>query len=171
MIKFHRAVLLLGLSCTPLWAQRDQHLLDGAFTTITDVQQLPASVKQALTPKGGSRIEMAMANPGHPWNEGCVVKKGLPMQRLIFAGASGEKSFVYYETGGYVHVWRVKVFSLEPSQTAILLWTGVSGRSARNIDDLRSMITSGAFQEISGPRIPPQAPAPARRGAASTARR
>lgn len=138
-------MLLLGLGCAPLCAQHNQHLLDGAFTTITDVKSLPASVKQAFTPEGSSRIEMA--NPGHPWSVGCVAIKGLPQQRLIFAGVSGEKSLVHYEQGGRAHTYYVKLFKLEPNQRATLLWTGVSGRAARNIDELRTMITSGKIVE------------------------
>ena len=165
-----RAVLLLlGLGCTALWAQQNQHLLDGAFTTITDVKLIPNPVKQVLTPQGSSHLEMA--NPGHPWNAGCVVTVLLPQQRLIFAGVSGEKAFVHYEQGGRAHMWYVKVFKLQPNQTATLLWTGVSGRAARNLDELRSMITSGAIRESGRPRVPSRVPTPARRGVASTARR
>ena len=73
-----------------------KQFLDGSFSLINDVRNLPAPVLRAFTEQGGSRT--LMANPGKAFRVGDVVDDPtVPSKHLIFAGISGDRCFVHYE--------------------------------------------------------------------------
>jgi hypothetical protein len=72
-------------------------LLKTKYTPATKVDQIPRPVRNALLaldPRG-------MANPGEDFNAGCVQGAG-PGRRLILAGGTPTRWFVFFEQGGFV---------------------------------------------------------------------
>ena len=114
-----------------------RHFLEGSFTLINNVRDLPPPVLRGFTEVGGSRL--VIANPGEDFQATDVIyDSSQPRKRLIFAGVSGEKCFVYYEQGGIglshiLHLFQVNSNSMKP------VWKGYCGGAA-NLEQLRSML-------------------------------
>ena len=80
-----------------------------------------------------------------------ITEKGLPARRLIFAGVSRDRCFIYSEKGGIAHVDSIVVFDTSVPNEVKFLWAG-TGRAKGEITDLqqlRSGITKGEFYEES----------------------
>jgi hypothetical protein len=113
-----------------------QQFFDGNFTIIRDVRLLPRPVLEKFTEQNGSRP--VIANPGKGFIVGDVIyDSGLPRERLIFAGVSGEKCFVHYEKGGRGHSYLLVLFDLTPTDVKPL-WRGYCSGPAANIGNLRT---------------------------------
>jgi hypothetical protein len=119
-----------------------QQFLEGSFSTIKKVRNLPAPVLRAFTEKGGSRL--VMADAGKAFQATDVIYFDLPYKRLIFAGVSSEKCFVHYEQGGRAHLYRLALFTLTSKDSMKPIWLGhCKGRAAR-LEDLRSWLADGS---------------------------
>ena len=113
-----------------------KQFLDSNFTIVRDVGHLPRPVLEKFTEQKGSRP--VIANPGGNFIVGDVIyDSSLPRERLIFAGVSGERCFVYYEKGGRGHTYLLVLFDLTPTD-AKPLWQGYCSGSAANISNLPS---------------------------------
>ena len=124
---------------TPATARQ---FLDGSFSLINDVRNLPASVLRAFTEQGGSRL--LMANPGKDFRVTDVIyDPTLPAKRLIFAGVLGDRCFVHYEQGGIGHSYVVDLFKITSKDTMKPVWRGYCGQRATNLEDLRSWVGDG----------------------------
>jgi hypothetical protein len=111
-------------------------LLSGDFKTITEVNELPASVSRALGAK-------PMANPGATFEAGdVIVDASIPRRRLILAGLSTDTCFVHYEQGGYVRSYVLEVFGFR-DDNAHKLWSGYCAKPAKSLDGIRSQVASG----------------------------
>ena len=122
-----------------------QQFLDGDFTIIKNMKELPPSVLRVYTERGGTRL--LMANPGRRFEEtDVIIDPSVPRKRLIFAGISGDKCFVHYEEGGIAHMFLVAFYKVSSKETPELIWQGYCG-PASNIRDLRSRVGS---KECSG---------------------
>lgn len=117
------------------------HNLDGDFKILDNVEQLPASIKDAFTAIAHEpRFEMA--DPGHDFQVTDVMThEGLPRRRLIFAGISDRDCFIHYEMGGRGHSFLVVVFARGPSE-ARFTWGKALPTPAANIAELRSKVRS-----------------------------
>jgi hypothetical protein len=122
-----------------------ERFLAADFIVLKDVRALPQPVLQLFTEKGGSRL--LMANPGNDFNATDVIyDASVPRKRLIFAGVSGTKCFVFYEQGGLAHMYILAFFAL-PSKGAMQpLWRGYCVPVA-NFQDLRSRVRNGQCSE------------------------
>jgi hypothetical protein len=119
-----------------------QEFLQGSFSLIKNMQDLPPSVVRAFTEQGGSRL--VMADPGKDYRATDVVYDStLPSERLIFAGVSGDKCFVHYERGGIGLSYVLVFFDVTSNDHVELIWRGYCERRATNLEDLRSLLSGG----------------------------
>jgi hypothetical protein len=118
-----------------------QQFLEGSFTLIHNVRNLPPPVLRGFTEAGGSRL--VIANPGEDFQSTDVIyDSSQPRKRLIFAGVSGEKCFVYYEQGGIAHSYILHLFHFN-SNSMKPVWKGYCPGGATNLEQLRSSLESG----------------------------
>jgi hypothetical protein len=126
-------------SLPPTVAKR---FLDGSFSLINDVRNLPTPVLRALTEQGESRP--LMANPGKDFRVGDVVDDPtVPSKRLIFAGISSDKCFVHYEQGGIGHSYVVALFKVSPKNSIEPIWRGYCREGATSFEELRLWVGDG----------------------------
>ena len=119
-----------------------RQFLDSDFRIVTDVRALPVSVLQTFTEKGGFRL--LMANPGQKFEmTDEILDASVPRKRLLFAGVAGEKSFVHYEKGGYVHSYILEIFGPTSTGKVAPLYGGYCDAPATNFQDLRSLLIHG----------------------------
>ncbi len=124
-----------------------QQFLQGNFSSIKNMHDLPPSVLRAFTEEGGSRL--VMADPGKDFRATDVVYDStLPSKRLIFAGVSGDKCFVHYEQGGIGLSYALGLFNVTSKNGMKPMWQGSCGQRATDLEDLRSLLASGS---CSGP--------------------
>lgn len=123
-------------------AQSDvQHFLDADFRIVRDMNALPGYVIKAFTERGGSRL--TIANPGKRFEATDVISdESVPRKRLLFAGASGDRSFVFYEQGGIGRFYVLALFQTSSPNAMKPIWQGGCG-PATNIDELRSYVSKG----------------------------
>ena len=123
-----------------------QEFLQGSFSSIKNMHDLPLSVLRAFTEEGGSRL--VMADPGKDFRATDVVyDPTLPSKRLIFAGVSGDKCFVHYEQGGIGLSYVLAFFNATSKDDIRPIWKGYCGRSATNLEDLRSLLAGGSCSQ------------------------
>jgi hypothetical protein len=119
-----------------------EEFLQGGFSLIKNMQDLPPSVLRAFTEQGGARL--VMADPGKDFRATDVVyDSALPSERLIFAGVSGDKCFVHYEQGGIGLSYVLALFDFTSKDQMKPIWRGYCGRRATNLEDLRSLVAGG----------------------------
>ena len=122
-----------------------QQFLEGSFSLIENVRNLPAPVLRAFSEQGGSRL--VMADPGKNFRATDVIyDSSLPSKRLIFAGVSGDKCFVYYEQGGIGLSYVLALFNVTSEDSMKPIWRGYCGR-ATNFEDLRSLLADGSCSQ------------------------
>jgi hypothetical protein len=113
--------------------ERD-HFLDGKFDEIDSVKLLAAPVRDRLSP---------MADPGEEFQATDVIRNDhLPWTRLIFAGKSANRVFVYYEHGG---IGLYQVLEVIDAHTGCTMWSGSGWTKAKSADDLRVALKEGVF--------------------------
>src|SRR5579872_968678 len=124
-----------------------QHFLDGPFTTIMTVEDMPAQVKHAFARITGEST-FALANPGQKYQvTDVVVDRGLPRRRLVLAGMRGDEWFVHYEVGGIGHSYCILLFKVDPQSRLQFVWGGTGSNGAMNLDQLRKMVAGGQFSD------------------------
>jgi hypothetical protein len=152
------AVLSAIVCCGPLAAAGAQtsvpvltpsqraHLKAERFQVVTSVRGLPLGVREELQrlfgPFGG-----AIADPGEPFRATDVVTDPtLPSRRLSVAGCSHDHCLVYYERGGFAHVWNVVLLHWTPERTRTE-GGGMAQGGLRSVDEVRAALLSGAVKE------------------------
>jgi hypothetical protein len=124
-----------------------QHVLDGDFKLILKTEAIPDNIKSAYL-RLSRQPSFAMAEPGQKYQVGdVVVNRSLPFRRLIFAGNSEKKWFIQYERGGRGHTYYVAIFVIDPDGGARFAWGGSGANGAKNLDQLRKMVTAGQFSD------------------------
>lgn len=119
-----------------------KQFLDGSFSIINDVRNLPAPVLRVFTEQGGPRL--LMANPGKNFRVGDVVDDPtVPSKRLIFAGISSDRCFVHYEQGGIGHSYIVALFKVSSKDSTEPIWRGYCREGATSFEDLRLWVGNG----------------------------
>src|SRR5262249_32462524 len=121
------------------------HILHDDFAVLRTTGAIPQSCKEAFSRFAGDE-GFDMADPGQQFQVGDVLQKGLPRRRLIFAGTSSGKCFVHYEQGGIGHSYYLSVLDIS-ARGPKLLWNAAGIGPAANLQELRSAIAKGAFQE------------------------
>lgn len=132
-----------------------QQFLDRDFRIVRDMKALPEPVVKAFTEEGGSRL--TIANPGErfeatdvmtgPWDE------SVPRMRLLFAGISGDKSFVLYERGGIGLSHILALFQLGAASTTPAMWQTYCVPAA-SLEELRAHISQGKCSRPTQSRRP-----------------
>jgi hypothetical protein len=113
-----------------------QDFLAADFKIVRRVNELPAGISRLYTVAGQKQV--AIANPGEKFVEGCVrLDPLLPRRRLFFAGVAQDRAFVHYEAGGIARFIIVEFFRLKSPDTGVGVWSGFLERPARSLDDLR----------------------------------
>lgn len=116
-----------------------REFLNADYRIVRKVADLPAGMQKLYTAKGGSRI--AIADPGEKFEATDVITDpDLPRRRLIFAGVTQGRAFIYYEEGGIAHSYIVELFRLESPDIAVGLWSGYRG-PAKNIEELKELVS------------------------------
>jgi hypothetical protein len=119
------------------------HILDGDFSITKNTADLPERSKSAFAVVT-REAKFDMADPGHKFQvTDVIVEKGLPWRRLIFAGSSKDRWFIYYEHGGYAHSYHLAIFSTSNQE---FLWCGVGAPGIADLQQLRSELTKGEFK-------------------------
>jgi hypothetical protein len=123
-------------------AAQAQQFLDGNFSLVTNVRNLPSPVLASFTEQGGSRL--VIANPGEKFRATDVVYDAtLPSNRLILAGVSGEKCFIHYEQGGIGLSHVLAFFEIPFKDRMKPVWRGYCGGRAKSLEELRSWVRDG----------------------------
>ena len=125
------------------------HLQDERFQISTSIRGLPLGIRAALQTLFGSQA-LDIAEPGAEFHvSDAIVNSTLPIRRLVAAGCSYDHCLVYYERGGIAHTWRVALFHWTPDATRFESG-GTAPGGLVTIDDVRSVILSGAIQDPAG---------------------
>jgi hypothetical protein len=132
------------------------HLLDGDFKIVDRVKSIPepwrAIFDASFVEIDGSpakRDRVQSADPGQPIQESDSVVPGLSFRRLIFAGLGVQRTFIYYEHGGGVpHSYCLAVVDVGSGS---VVWVGEARKEARNLRELRLMVSGDLFDESPGP--------------------
>ncbi len=153
------ALVLFGVSLYPvahycaapaarqLGSPEKSRILDGEFSIQKDVHRLPIDLKSAFAHLARQQ-EFEMANPGEKYEATDVIgEPRLASRRLLFAGLSRDKYFIHYERGGRGHSYDIVVFEVDPRKEVKFLWGGSGATGAKSLEQLRSMVASGAFAD------------------------
>ena len=138
------AVLLAGPGSTGEARRRDalRDFKPEEFQRVEHVADIPESVWDAL---GVDVNGHPLADPGSRWNATDVIDRKLPYRRLIFAGFSSTKWFIYYEHGGRGRSEHVILFStvagkpVSPEAEWVML-----PQQAKSIAELRAALERSA---------------------------
>lgn len=123
-------------------AAQAEEFLDGNFSVITDMRNLPSPVLAAFTERGGSRL--GIANPGQKFRAtDVVVDVTMPSKRLILSGVSGEKVFVHYEQGGIGLSNVLALFAVPLKERLQPVWGGYCRAPAGNVQELQAWVRDG----------------------------
>jgi hypothetical protein len=132
-------------ACIPppvITAEDRDRLLDSDFKEIRDTKLIPTLVKKQFA-KDAQSGKFDMANPGEEFQVTDVIDKpGLPWTRLVFAGSSGDRFFIYYKHGGIGHSWNLAVNN---QTTGCAIWSGSGTTAVNTIDDLKKALRQGKF--------------------------
>ena len=151
-----RAIVGVSLWCAVAAASQTQsaaalpetlraHLKDERLQIVTSIKGLPLGVREELQTLFGSQT-LNIAEPNAEFQVTDVVRNPtLPIRRLVAAGCSTDHCLVYYERGGIAHTWHVAMFRWTPEATRFE-WGGLAPNNLATIDNIRSMILSGAIK-------------------------
>lgn len=121
------------------------HVRNERFQAVTAVRGLPLGVREELQRLFGSSAA-AIADPGAPFQAtDDIATPNLPIRRLAVAGCSQDHCLVYYERGGYAHVWQVALFHWTPTGTRLEAG-GTAARGLESVDEVRTALLSGAIK-------------------------
>jgi len=122
--------------------------LQANFSLYRDLRSLPAI--RGFTIKTGPHA-VVMSNPGGPIQESDAIGPGSkPLERLIFAGISGDRGFIHLESGGMWISSHLMLFTIDPNGIKPI-WNGdCQGVAAKNLEELRSRVASGACKHQFG---------------------
>jgi hypothetical protein len=118
------------------------HLSGERFAPVAGVSALPAPVREGLRALfGDSTLELA--DPGKPFQSTDLVQTPrLPWRRLVAAGCAEDHCLVYYEKGGYAHVFYALVFQTT-KDSATLAFGGTAPGGLSDLEAVKTAVTSG----------------------------
>ena len=118
------------------------HLRTERFTPVASVAALPAGVRKALQGLFGEAT-LELADPGRPFQSTDLIQTPrLPWRRLVAAGCAADHCLVYYEKGGYAHVFYALVFQTT-KDLATLEFGGTAPGGLSDLDAVKTAVTSG----------------------------
>lgn len=101
-----------------------------SFKTLLKVSELPGGLNKQVG---------EMADPGKPFNSGCVRTKGLPSQAMIFACASNDRLWFSYQSGGFCLVNKLELYELHANQSK-LLWSTITPRPMASLGEISEFL-------------------------------
>ena len=126
----------------PMPAELRAHLRVERFAPITSVAGLPPAVRTELASmfqEGALR----MAEPEAPFQAtDAVLDPSLPFHRLIAAGCSADHCLVYYEKGGFAHLYEIVVLA-KKGDKARLEWGGQAEGGLAGLEGAKAALVSG----------------------------
>jgi hypothetical protein len=126
-------------------AQLRAHVRDERFQIVTAVRGLPLGVREELQRMFGSSAA-AIADPGAEFQATDDVRNpSLPARRMSVAGCAQDHCLVYYERGGYAHVWQLALFHWTPAETRLVAG-GTAPGGLKSVDEVRTALLSGAIK-------------------------
>jgi len=127
-----------------------QQLEHDKFTELKSVSDLPKSVKDFyLQNRDGKDIQEVMADHGEKWQSGCVQKPGgAPSKSFLVAAKSDGLCLVYSQSGGFVLLDQIEIFSLPKSGHAEKLW---SSSMFKDHPENASQLVAAATERIKNP--------------------
>jgi hypothetical protein len=130
------------------------HLLDGAFSIVYRMQDIPPSCRAPFESSFSyysrtvqKKREIDFADPGHDFNYGDAVREGLSFRQLHFAGLGPNSCFIYYQQGG--RIYPSSCLAVMDNAGGKAIWVGVvaGGRAARNFRELRAVFSQNKFHD------------------------
>jgi len=126
-------------------ASLQAHVRGERFQAVTAMRGLPLGVREELQRMFGSTA-MAVADPGEPFQAtDNITDPSLPGRRLNVAGCSQDHCLVYYERGGFAHLWYAVLFHWTPDRTRVEAG-GTAPAGLRTVDELRNAVLTGALK-------------------------
>ncbi len=122
-----------------------EQFLSGDFIIITDMKALPNPVRWAFTEIGGYRLLIANPVQGYQSSDDAT-DMSIPRARLVFAGVSKNKSFVYFQPGGWIQEYVVEFFKIASSHTVDPVWRGSCQKASSSIQELRAQVADVGCQ-------------------------
>lgn len=107
------------------------------FVPIKKVNALPAKVAEDL---GVAGKDKTMADVGEDWSAGCVGGADMPRQRLLLAGSTADRCFVYFERGGYAHFEILRIYEYSPKE-AKLIWERRFNKRFHDVDAIKTALS------------------------------
>ena len=118
------------------------HVQGERFAPVAKVGDLPARVREKLHDLFGGKT-LDLAEPGAPFQATDVmVTPPLPWRRLVAAGCSADHCLVYYERGGFTHVYQAVLIRTDGT-TARLECGGQVPGGMKDLDTVRNVLLSG----------------------------
>ena len=130
----------------PLTAADRNHILNGTFTIVKIVREMPTPVQKLLIPDTKDPLN-GMADAGQDFERTDVVMgKPLPFRRLVLAAVNAQYCLVYFEQGGIGYSERVMLFHLQNGRAA-MRWSAYlpSEKALRTFPALCAAIKSGRY--------------------------
>jgi hypothetical protein len=113
-------------------------VLTADFQLIHKMSELPEVAKPLFRNWDDNRF--AMADPGEPWQSGCMGNGSLPRESLIFGGLSEDYAFVHYELSrGIANNYRIEVYRVRPTGWQPV-WEETLPRAAHDMKQLRKLL-------------------------------
>jgi len=101
-----------------------------SFKPISKVNELP----------GGLNKEVGeMADPGKPFNSGCVRTPNLPSQAMQFAAATNDRLWLSYQSGGFCLMNKLDLYEISGNKNK-LLWSTVTPRPMASIKEISEFL-------------------------------
>lgn len=101
-----------------------------SFKVISKVSELPGGLNKQLG---------EMADPGKPFNSGCVRTPGLANQAMKFAAASNDRLWLSYQSGGFCLINKLELYELQ-GKTNKLLWSTVTPRPMASLNEISEFL-------------------------------
>jgi len=129
---------ILSYGASPV---NNEELLSGLekdkFTEVKSVKDLPESAKSYYCGKSGSDISKVMADPGQPWESGCVRTGNSPSKGFVVGAKSKNFCLLYFESGGIALMDVIEVLKLSDGKPAERAWSSSMFRDhPKNMDEL-----------------------------------
>ncbi len=121
-----------------------QHMLDSNFDVVRSTTRLPAPVRSWFMVDGN----FDLANPGEQINNGQYNEPGRASRRLVFAGITGDRTFVFFERGGLVNFCELAVFEqgfMSQSYPRMIGSAACNDVPDGGLQQLRTYVANGAF--------------------------
>ncbi len=100
------------------------------FKPIAKVSELPGGLNKTFS---------EMADPGKPFNSGCVRTKDIPSQSMKFAAATSNRLWISYQSGGFCLMNRLELHEISANKNK-LLWSTITPRPMASIKDISEFL-------------------------------